>query len=328
MNAMNAQYLPCGTDSILPNNCTCGQATYVRHPTGEMLWFHLAVTCDTIGLTRIPQNLPNITTELTIRENSIPTVSRVNYTHLKTLHLVSSKIHTIESKAFQNLSKLLHLSLVDNLITRLSRGMFIGLKSLRVLVIAGNHIPHIGGFTFIKADMPFLNTIAMVNNSIETIHDHAFVNLTHVERIHLDVNRLTHVPSRCLRSLINVQLIGLTNNSITSIRVDTFDGFHNVTVLNLAGNNLVEIPEGSFNGLPQLQSLNLSSCNLQSFDLNLTLLRNLSRLSLSGNRLRTLSEESADWRQLSVFQLVDNPWSCDCALLWMKSFNRTQRDLV
>ncbi|CAC5371594.1 unnamed protein product [Mytilus coruscus] len=91
--------------------------------------------CHNQNLTGIPQDLPIDIEFLDLSENNLGVISNksfVRYSHLKTLELQNSKIHTLEPEGFDGLNSLENLSLAGNALNISTDGLFI-LKISKIL---------------------------------------------------------------------------------------------------------------------------------------------------------------------------------------------------
>lgn len=112
-----------------------------------------------------------------------------------------------------------------------------------------------------------------------------FANLTRLEVLSLDDNRLWNLPPDLFRSLENLQRLRLDNNRLSSLPPDFFADLIRLEVLSLDDNHLAVLPPNLFRSLENLQQLDLSRNQLTCLpsDLFAGLLR-LQTLGLS-NRL-------------------------------------------
>ncbi|KAL4622969.1 leucine-rich repeat transmembrane protein FLRT1 [Arapaima gigas] len=216
-----------------------------------------------------PMHLPSSLRELHLQDNNIRSLPRSALARLpllEKLHLDDNSISTvsIEDQAFADNPRLRllflsrnHLSSIpsglpssleelrldDNRISTIPTHAFRGLSSLRRLVLDGNLLANqrIADDTFSR--LSNLTELSLVRNSLQTPP----VNLpsTHLQRLYLQDNALSHVPRGSL------------------------DGMRRLQKLDLSGNNLTTLPRGLFRDLENLSQLLVRSnpwycgCNLR-----------------------------------------------------------------
>ncbi|KAF6100051.1 leucine rich repeats and immunoglobulin like domains 1 [Phyllostomus discolor] len=175
---------------------------------------------------------------------------------IKELNLVSNRISTLESGAFDGLSRsLLTLRLSKNRITQLPVKAF-KLPRLTQLDLNRNRIRLIEGLTFQGLDS--LEVLKLQRNNISKLTDGAFWGLSKMHVLHLEYNSLVEVNSGSLYGLTALHQLHLSNNSISRISRDGWSFCQKLHELILSYNNLTRLDEESLADLSSLSILRLS----------------------------------------------------------------------
>lgn len=111
---------------------------------------------------------------------------------------------------------------------------------------------------------------------------------------------------------LEIITLSLSYNGIRAIETDAFLGLPRLHLLDLSHNQLESISDGAFHGLPELRSLYLnysilpSAASQLSNALSAQSLRNLHRLELAGNSLKTIPLMRLEVYNLHALVLVNN----------------------
>ncbi|XP_048345591.1 leucine-rich repeats and immunoglobulin-like domains protein 1 isoform X2 [Sphaerodactylus townsendi] len=287
---------------------------------------------------------------------------------IKDLYLGSNRISILETKAFDSLSRsLLTLHLSKNRITQLPVKEF-RLPKLTQLELNRNRIRLIEGLTFQGLDS--LEVLKLQRNSISKLTDGAFWGLAKMQVLHLEHNLLTEVNRGSLYGLSSLQQFHLNNNLISRIRPDVWNfceklhelslSYNNLTrlddrsladlgglqILHLSHNSISHIAEGAFKGLKSLRILDLDhneiSGTIEDTSGAFTGLENLSKLTLFGNKIKSVAKEAfsglealehlnlennairsvqadafARLKSLKELHINSENFLCDCHLKWL-----------
>ncbi|XP_062969402.1 leucine-rich repeats and immunoglobulin-like domains protein 1 isoform X2 [Cynocephalus volans] len=238
--------------------------------------------------------------------------------HIKELNLASNRIGTLESGAFDGLSRsLLTLRLSRNRITQLPVKAF-KLPRLTQLDLNRNRIRLIEGLTFQGLDS--LEVLKLQRNNISKLTDGAFWGLSKMHVLHLEYNSLVEVNSGSLYGLTALHQLYLSNNSISRIHRDGWSfcqklhelilSFNNLTrldeeslaelsslsVLRLSHNSISHIAEGAFKGLKNLRVLDLDhneiAGTIEDTSGAFSGLDSLSKLTLFGNKIKSVAKRA------------------------------------
>nr|XP_044611146.1 leucine-rich repeats and immunoglobulin-like domains protein 1 isoform X2 [Equus asinus] len=267
------------------------------------------------------EDLPNLQ-EVYLNNNeltAIPSLGAAS-SHIVSLflNLASNRIGTLESGAFDGLSRsLLTLRLSKNRITQLPVKAF-KLPRLTQLDLNRNRIRLIEGLTFQGLDS--LEVLKLQRNNISKLTDGAFWGLSKMHVLHLEYNSLVEVNSGSLYGLTALHQLHLSNNSISRINRDGWSfcqklhelilSFNNLTrldeesladlsslsILRLSHNSISHIAEGAFKGLKNLHVLDLDhndiSGTIEDTSGAFTGLDSLSKLTLFGNKIKSVAKRA------------------------------------
>ncbi|KAI4532275.1 hypothetical protein MG293_017540 [Ovis ammon polii] len=258
---------------------------------------------------------------LDLSANNITEIRSTCFPHglpLAELNLASNRISTLESGAFDGLSRsLLTLRLSKNRITQLPVKAF-KLPRLTQLDLNRNRIRLIEGLTFQGLDS--LEVLRLQRNNISKLTDGAFWGLARMHALHLEYNSLAEVNSGSLYGLTALHQLHLGNNSISRIHRDGWSfcqklhelilSFNNLTrldeesladlsslsILRLSHNSISHIAEGAFRGLKSLRVLDLDhneiSGTIEDTSGAFTGLDSLSKLTLFGNKIKSVAKRA------------------------------------
>ncbi|KAJ8952957.1 hypothetical protein NQ318_006574 [Aromia moschata] len=164
----------CISESQCPHPCRCADGI---------------VDCREKGLTKVPEHLPDGTTELRLEQNEIveiPPKAFTTHKRLRRIDLSNNKISKIASDAFQGLKALTSLVLYGNKIKDLPAGIFQGLVSLQLLLLNANEISCIRKDTF--RDLHSLSLLSLYDNNIQSLANGSFDSLRSIQTLHLARN--------------------------------------------------------------------------------------------------------------------------------------------
>ena len=150
-----------------------------------------------------------------------------------TIRLNNRNIASIDSQAFNGISLLTRLDIVNNQFTRVPLRTFDNLINLNILNIN--------------------------NNQLDTIDGGIFRNLNRLNILNLSNNQLTNIPTNTFDSLVNLNKLHLGSNQLNQIDPLLFRNLNSLTTLNLSNNQFSRIPQGLFssNSLANLRNVYL-----------------------------------------------------------------------
>lgn len=188
--------------------------------------------------------------------------------------------------------------MTDNLIRKLERSTFNGLKSLTVLKLGGNQLRTIDDDVF--RELPELKELHLDDNNITILSRHVFRGLNKLTALYLSQNYFLKVPNLALRGLPSLEILHMTENLLT------------------------RISKADFRGLDKLQELRLDQCDIKTISKRAFRGKNLTFLDVSANKLTKLSDFGLVGQKLSM-QLAFNPWICNCSLTATTNWITTYR---
>ncbi|CAM1331759.1 Uncharacterised protein r2_g4068 [Pycnogonum litorale] len=200
------------------------------------------------------------------------------------------------------------------------------MKELRMTY---SNIPAIGENTF--AGLYNLRVLDLSHNRIKQLRHNEFVGVETLEAIHLDDNLISSTPSAPFCNLTKLRTLTLARNELIILAPRMFHCLDSLKKLDLSGNSLTRIDPQVFNDLRPLRYLYLRRCglkrihslvyqmlsNLLELDLGenlfttfvpseFSVLENLERLLLDGNRISVLQEQTFGGLRLNFLGLSNN----------------------
>ncbi|XP_066899795.1 leucine-rich repeats and immunoglobulin-like domains protein 1 isoform X2 [Kogia breviceps] len=260
---------------------------------------------------------------LDLSSNNITEIRSTCFPHglpIKELNLASNRISTLESGAFDGLSRsLLTLRLSKNRITQLPVKAF-KLPRLTQLDLNRNRIRLIEGLTFQGLDS--LEVLRLQRNNISKLTDGAFWGLARMQALHLEYNSLAEVNSGSLYGLTALHQLHLGNNSISRIHRDGWSFCQKLHELDLDHNEIsgtIEDTSGAFTGLDSLSKLTLSGNKIKSVAKRaFSGLEGLEHLNLGENAIRSVQFDAfVKMKNLKELHISSDSFLCDCQLKWL-----------
>ncbi|XP_035862728.1 leucine-rich repeat-containing protein 24-like isoform X2 [Sander lucioperca] len=165
-------------------------------------------------------------------------------------------------------------------------------------------------------------TVFLQDNMIGQIRRHDFTLLRHLHYLYLQNNSISAVEPGSFQNQGQLLELALNGNRVHLVTADMFQGLEHLRILYLAGNDITRLLDYTFRGLQRLQELHLQHNSIEMLaDQALVGLTSLALLDLSRNNLHTIGPASLrPLVSLQVLRITDNPWRCDCALHWLRSW--------
>lgn len=290
---------------------------------------------------------PQALTYLDLSGNSLRTFHQLypfqNFSNLHTMNLSYNHIDDLPRNIFVGLN-VEKLCLSNNRLHAIPFQVFAPMERLRVLDLSHNSIvsflDHF--FKFNK----YIEILRLNNNEIAKLTSNALADLNHLKRLDLSNNALTYTSKGLFDSLNQLQYLNLANNPLTNLAAGTFRGLHNLEDLNLSGNKLKQLTYGLFHFSPRIVYLTLDDTHIEVIhntellglkSLQFLHIRNnkhlkeiedyvladtpyIKHLDLKGNNLVFLPSSLANMTYLYYLNIEDNPWACDCRMVWFASW--------
>ncbi|XP_078617929.1 uncharacterized protein LOC144885732 [Branchiostoma floridae x Branchiostoma japonicum] len=268
---------------------------------------------------------------------------------LSYLDLSLNFLNTISPGLFKSLLNLQRLDLSSNGITKIDKRIFEGIKSLIFIDLSFNRLTTVRNIVG-----PSVKSIDLSRNEITIIKTKEFQGLTNLVSLVLVGNGIRSVEPYAFQGLGKLEELDLGLNSIGTITSRMFEGLENVTELNIRLNDVIGIEPYGFYGLRQLENLSITRTlrtvdsyaftgmdslvfldlsfnqiarvNMHTFDG----LHKLKILLLVKNKITVFEEETFGRvvRQASRIQFEQNPFYCDCKLLWFVEWARNNPDKI
>ncbi|KAG9333018.1 hypothetical protein JZ751_013894, partial [Albula glossodonta] len=169
---------------------------------------------------------------------------------------------------------------------------------------------------------PTTQTLFLQDNSIGQIRLQDLSRLRQLHYLYLQNNSISALEPGAFRSLGQLLELALNGNRIHLLTAHVFQGLDHLRILYLAGNQITRLQDYTFHSLQRLQELHLQENSVEVLgEQALSGLSSLALLDLSRNNLRTLRQASLQpLVSLQVLRITENPWRCDCALHWLRSW--------
>ncbi|XP_074525030.1 leucine-rich repeat-containing protein 24-like isoform X2 [Halichoeres trimaculatus] len=165
-------------------------------------------------------------------------------------------------------------------------------------------------------------TVFLQDNVIGQIRRQDLALLRHLHYLYLQNNTISAVEPGSFQNQGQLLELALNGNRIHLVTADMFQGLEHLRILYLAGNDITRLLDYTFRGLQRLQELHLQHNSIELLaDQALVGLSSLALLDLSRNNLHTIGPATLrPLVSLQVLRITDNPWRCDCALHWLRSW--------
>uniref|UniRef100_UPI003AAEF88C leucine-rich repeat-containing protein 24 n=1 Tax=Centroberyx gerrardi TaxID=166262 RepID=UPI003AAEF88C len=165
-------------------------------------------------------------------------------------------------------------------------------------------------------------TIFLQDNAVVQIRLQDLSRLGHLHYLYLQNNSISALEPGAFLSQGELLELALNGNLIHLVTPDMFRGLEHLRILYLAGNQITRVQDYTFRGLQRLQELHLQENSIELLaEQALSGLSSLALLDLSRNHLRTLGASSLKpLVSLQVLRVTENPWRCDCALGWLRTW--------
>jgi Leucine-rich repeat (LRR) protein len=227
---------------------------------------------------------------LDLSRNPLEKLSAKHLSNLTTLNLQQTNL-----SHFEGLDLAVEvLNLSHNRMSQLNLSNF---SRLVVLDLSSNNIARVGSCqkcdsisSLVLNQSESLQFLNISVNSIATIENDAFDNLTSLGILDLSQNNITSLNPASFKDLIYLKFLNLSHNSIKEFQHGTFDHLTRLESLDISNNQLVDLHQYTFVFLTHLRQLYFDNNQITSFD--------VFGLRMQHNYLRNIS-------------LNGNPWKCN-----------------
>ncbi|XP_052086649.1 slit homolog 2 protein-like [Mytilus californianus] len=179
------------------------------------------------------------------------------------------------------------------MITSVENRILDGLSSLILLDLADNSISSIADSPFIE--LTNLQILFIQRNRITSVENGSLYGLSSLRELHSQSNRITSVERGSLDGLSSLQKLYLGYNMITSIEKGFLDGLSSLDTFYLTANQITSVENGSLYGLSSLKKLYLNRNRITSVENgSLDGLSSLEILDISGNRITSVEKGYLD----------------------------------
>ncbi|XP_030611505.1 leucine-rich repeat-containing G-protein coupled receptor 5A [Archocentrus centrarchus] len=207
------------------------------------------------------------------------------------------------------------LDLSGNKVTEVHARSFIGLWSLKVLLLSNNsiHILHPQSLSSLQ----FLERLDLSFNRLRWLPRDFSQGLYSLQELRLSHNLLQHLDSTSLEDCDNLKKLDLSYNHIRGLDIRALNSLSRLSLLNLDGNRLNVLKDGQLNRQQALEVLLLNYNNISKIEPEaLAPLRRLTLLGVKGNQLEHIRFKTFLKLQTTstYLQMSLNPWICDCEL--------------
>ncbi|XP_035690093.1 toll-like receptor 2 [Branchiostoma floridae] len=146
----------------------------------------------------------------------------------------------------------------------------------------------------------------------------------------LSNNNITRIETGHIPVLVQLEHLDLSHNAINTVMPSAFRGLSRLRFLDLSNNNIQYIAEMTFQGLGNLTHLNLTANKITVVGNAFLRLYGLRHLNLRSNRLTVLNQTTLGpvFNRLDTIDVADNPFVCDCSVLWFVEWANKKYDRV
>ncbi|XP_066565476.1 SLIT and NTRK-like protein 3 [Amia ocellicauda] len=160
-------------------------------------------------------------------------------------------------------------------------------------------------------------------NSMRKLYFNTFLHLNNAVAINLGNNALQDIHAGAFNGLGILKRLYLHENKLEVFRNDTFMGLESLEYLQADYNVIKRIESGAFRNLHKLRVLILNDNLIPVLPNFLFRSVSLTHLDLRGNRLKMLPYRGTleyIGRSIMEIQLEENPWSCICDIVQLKTW--------
>ncbi|UYV81226.1 hypothetical protein LAZ67_20000395 [Cordylochernes scorpioides] len=275
-----------------------------------------------VGLARVPACLTTHVRDLRLARNSLTRVSAgdfESYPYLGLLVLDDNHIAEVERDALGRLEYLQRLWLNGNALRHVPAALP---PSLRALYLEENLLESLPDHCF--RGLAHLQQLFLQRNHISTVAPCVFCDVGSLRNLDLQANLIENLTALVFANLTRLESLDLSQNNLKWMDGRAFAGLENLRVLQLSRlARSVRLEESLFEPLRRLQTLEMyNSWSVATQTLNssrlLHGLRNVQELNVMHNRIQRIRPDLPSFFPfLKLIKLSENEWQCDRDVLWM-----------
>lgn len=247
--------------------------------------------------------------------------------YLRELRLNHNELKELNDDVFEYLFYIDALDLEDNIIDDLPEGIFNSNVRLRDLKLSMNHFQKVPTAALQSAKT--VEILDLSSNRFRELTFNDFTLLTSLNRLRISrVNTLEKIDDYTFSHLINLRTLNIEYNR--KLRRISSKAFHFIKPSNSNTTESVECADDSCSTYQAVDN-STSGEEVSTFHTDsdsghmIKYSCDLIEISLRGNALITLHQDTLPWDKIKEVDLSDNPWRCDCHLQWFANLTYDER---
>ena len=240
--------------------------------------------------------------------------------HLVSLNMRDNELTRVESHWFKKAADMNELDLGRNKIRVIETNAFWYMPNLEILTLDYNYLTELE--PGLLANNLALKTVSFAHNPLYGVPKSLFGMQRNLTTLQLNLTCITDLPNGMYANQTNLKELYFDHTPLTSIHQYSFFGLGKLEVLRLGYNNISQIESRAFSFPTMLRVLSYvhNSLTNMEFDDLLPDLYNIQELDLSFNNMTKFpSTTELMTPSLTRLNVMGNPFSCDCDLIWMRN---------